>query len=103
MQASYSATPAELTLVSQIFIKADPQRQGTVTSDAAVRIFNGAKLSPVILSEIWDIANESKSSNLSRKEVAVAVRLIGWAQKGEKVTSALVARRKQIFILPFGP
>ncbi|KAF9532422.1 hypothetical protein CPB83DRAFT_807813 [Crepidotus variabilis] len=90
MSSSFSATPAELTLVSQLFAKADPQKLGVLTGDVAVRIFGGAKLAPITLGEIWNIADEDNHGWLSKKNVAVAVRLIGWAQKGEKLSKSLL-------------
>jgi epidermal growth factor receptor substrate 15 len=94
---SFSPTSAELTLVSQILSKADPQKLGILTSDVAVRILGGTKLPPVTLGEIWNVADEENNGWLPRKGLAIAVRLIGWAQKGEKVSQALVSKRKTNF------
>ncbi len=94
---SFSPTSAELTLVSQILSTADPQKLGILTSDVAVRILGGTKLPPVTLGEIWNIADEENNGWLPRKGLAIAVRLIGWSQKGEKVSQALVSKRKTIF------
>lgn len=94
MASSFSPSPAELSLVNAIFAQADPQKLGVITGDVAVRIFGGAKLSPTVLGEIWSIADEDNKGWLPKKGVAVAVRLMGWAQKGEKVTPALVNKRE---------
>lgn len=93
---SFTPSPAELALVAQIFAKADPQKIGILTGDAALKVFGGAKLPPTVLGEIWSIADEDNNGWLPRKGVAIAVRLMGWAQKGEKVTEALVTRRECI-------
>ncbi|CAA7270180.1 unnamed protein product [Cyclocybe aegerita] len=90
MSSNFSPTPAELTLVSQIFTQADPQKLGVLTGDVAVRVLTGAKLPPVTLGEIWNISDEENKGWLPKRGVAIAVRLIGWAQKGEKITQALV-------------
>ncbi|KAL1730302.1 hypothetical protein EV714DRAFT_211293 [Schizophyllum commune] len=90
MSTSFSPTPAELALVNQIFAQGDPQKLGVLTGEVAVRIFGGAKLPPATLGEVWNIADEDNKGWLSKKGVAVAVRLMGWAQKGEKVTKALL-------------
>jgi epidermal growth factor receptor substrate 15 len=87
---SFTPTQHELALVNQIFSKGDPQKIGILTGDAALKIFGGAKLPPTVLGEIWGIADEDNNGWLSRKGVAIAVRLMGWAQKGDKVTEALV-------------
>ena len=89
----FSPTPPELALVSQIFSQADPQKTGVLTGDIAVRVFGGAKLSPTTLGTIWSISDEDDKGWLPKKGVAIAVRLIGWAQKGEKITKDLVKKR----------
>ena len=94
MYTSFSPTPAELALVNQIFAQGDPQKLGVLTGEVAVRIFGGAKLPPATLGEVWNIADEDNKGWLSKKGVAVAVRLMGWAQKGEKVTKALLNKRE---------
>jgi hypothetical protein len=99
---SFTPSPVELALVAQIFAKADPQKIGILTGDAALKVFGGAKLPPTVLGEIWSIADEDNNGWLPRKGVAIAVRLMGWAQKGEKVTEALVTRRECTFNLAVG-
>ncbi|KAG7092181.1 hypothetical protein E1B28_008550 [Marasmius oreades] len=90
MSMSFSPTPAETALVGQIFAQADTSKLGILQGDDAVRIFGGAKVPPTVLGEIWNIADDDQNGWLSRKGTAVALRLIGWAQKGEKVTKELV-------------
>ncbi|KAG6854983.1 hypothetical protein C0991_009806 [Blastosporella zonata] len=92
--SKFSPTPAELTLVSQIFNKADPQKLGILTGDVAVKVFGGANLQPSVLGEIWSIADEDNNGWLPRKGVAIALRLIAWAQKGEAITPDLQFKRK---------
>ncbi|TRM59402.1 hypothetical protein BD626DRAFT_550246 [Schizophyllum amplum] len=92
MSTSFSPSPAELALVNQIFAQGDPQKLGVLTGDVAVRIFGGAKLQPATLGEIWNLSDEDNKGWLSKKGVAVAVRLMGWAQKGEKVSKALLSK-----------
>lgn len=94
MSTNFSPTPAELSIVSQIFAQADPQKLGVLTGDVAVKVFGGAKLPPTTLGEIWNISDEDNKGWLPKKGVAIAVRLIGWAQKGEKMTQALLNKRK---------
>ncbi|KAH9829148.1 uncharacterized protein C8Q71DRAFT_791377 [Rhodofomes roseus] len=90
--SKFTPTPAEVALVNQIFIQADTQKLGVITGDAAVQIFNGSNLSPSVLAEIWNLADEDNNGVLTRKGVAVAVRLLGHAQRGEKITEALVLK-----------
>ncbi|KAL4244397.1 hypothetical protein ABKN59_010430 [Abortiporus biennis] len=90
--SKFSPTAAEVALVNQIFAQADPQKLGVVTGDAAVKIFAGSKLSPTILAEIWTVADEDNNGVLTRKGVAIAVRLLGHAQRGEQISEALVLK-----------
>ncbi|KAI0646793.1 hypothetical protein C8Q79DRAFT_587739 [Trametes meyenii] len=88
--SKFTPTPQELALVNHIFTQADPQKIGVVTGDAAVKVFSGAKLPPSVLAEVWNVADEDNNGVLTRKGVAVAVRLLGHAQRGERVSEALV-------------
>ncbi|KIK63762.1 hypothetical protein GYMLUDRAFT_196623 [Collybiopsis luxurians FD-317 M1] len=90
MPSSFSPTQAELSLVNQIFTQNDTQKLGIITGDVAVRVFGGAKLQPTVLGEIWSIADEENNGWLSRKGIAIALRLIGWAQKGDKINPELI-------------
>ncbi|OSX64638.1 hypothetical protein POSPLADRAFT_1166744 [Postia placenta MAD-698-R-SB12] len=90
--SKFTPSPAEVHLVNQIFAQADTQKLGVITGDAAVKIFSGSKLSPTVLADIWNLADEDNNGVLTRKGVAVAVRLLGHAQRGEQITEALVNR-----------
>jgi len=91
------ATPThgEVALVNQIFTKHDPQKFNVITGDVAVNIFGGAGLNATTLGQIWGIADEDKKGFLNRKGVSAAVRLIGWAQKGEVISAELVNKRER--------
>ncbi|KAL5490092.1 hypothetical protein ACEPAI_4925 [Sanghuangporus weigelae] len=90
--SSFSPSTAELALVNNVFAVADPQKLGIITGDKAVEAFSGANLSPSVLGEIWAIADKENNGFLTRKGVAIALRLIGHAQKGEKVNESLRER-----------
>ena len=92
--SKFTPTPQEVALINQIFAQADTQKLGVITGEAAVKIFSGANLSPTILAEIWSIADEDNNGVLTRKGVGIAVRLLGHAQRGEKVADALVTQRE---------
>ncbi|PFH46118.1 hypothetical protein AMATHDRAFT_70603 [Amanita thiersii Skay4041] len=89
---NFSPTPAEAALVNQIFNLFDTQKLGVLTGDVAIRAFAGAKLAPTVLGEIWNLADMDNKGWLSRKGVSIAIRLMGWAQKGEKVSKELINR-----------
>ena len=99
MGSVFSPTPAELAVVSQIFSQADPQKTGVLTGEVAVKVFGGAKLPPTTLGTIWNISDEDDKGWLPKRGVAIAVRLIGWAQKGEKITKDLVKKRNLLLHL----
>ena len=80
--------------MNQIFTQADAQKIGVVTGEVAVKIFNGTKLPPSVLAEVWNLADEDNKGVLTRKDVAVAVRLLGHAQRGERITEALIHKRE---------
>ncbi|KXN90474.1 EH domain-containing and endocytosis protein 1 [Leucoagaricus sp. SymC.cos] len=92
MSASFTATPAELALVNQIFAQVDKQKLGILNGDIAVRVFSGANLPGSVLGEIWTIADEENNGWLSKTGAAKALRLIGHAQKGAKVSAALLSK-----------
>ncbi|THH05573.1 hypothetical protein EW145_g4694 [Phellinidium pouzarii] len=90
--SSFAPTQPELALVNKVFATADSSKLGIVTGDAAVKIFAGAKLPPTVLGEIWSIADKDNNGFLTKKGVAIALRLIGLAQKGEPVNESLLDR-----------
>lgn len=93
MASSFAPTPAELNLVTAIFAQADPKKLGVLTGEVAVKVFAGAHLPPATLGEIWNLADYDNNGWLGKKGVAMAVRLIGWAQAGEKVSAMLLQKR----------
>ncbi|KAF5391940.1 hypothetical protein D9757_001685 [Collybiopsis confluens] len=92
MSSNFAPTQAELSLVNTIFGQHDTQKLGILTGDVAVRVFGGAKLQPTTLGEIWSMADEENNGWLSKKGVSIALRLIGWAQKGEKINAELISK-----------
>ncbi|RDX42684.1 hypothetical protein OH76DRAFT_1488480 [Lentinus brumalis] len=90
--SKFTPTPAEVALINQIFAQYDTQKLGVITGDVAVKIFSGSKLSPSVLAEVWNIADEDNNGVLTRKGVGIAVRLLGHAQRGEQVSEALVTK-----------
>jgi epidermal growth factor receptor substrate 15 len=86
----FAPTPAEVAFVNHIFTQADPQKLGVVTAEQGVKVFAGARLPPAILGDIWALADPENNGILTRKGVAIAVRLMGWAQKGEQPSNELL-------------
>ncbi|KAH9060032.1 hypothetical protein EDB87DRAFT_1674880 [Lactarius vividus] len=90
MASAFSPTQGEAALVNQIFNKHDPQKFGVITGDVAVKVFGGANLNATTLGQIWGIADAENQGFLTRKGVSIAVRLLGWAQKGDAISADLV-------------
>lgn len=98
--SKFTPSPQEVALVNQIFTQTDSQKIGVVTGEAAVKVFSGSKLSPSVLAEIWTLADEDNKGVLTRKDVAVAIRLLGHAQRGERVTEAHILQRESSRLTP---
>lgn len=88
--ATCTPTSAESRIISAIFNQTDPTESGFVHGAAVLPIFNSSQLADEVLADIWDCADAEGAGRLSRTDVAVAVRLIGWAQKGTKVSRDLI-------------
>ena len=93
-QSKFAPSPQEVALVNQIFTTADPQRLGVLNGEAAVKVFSGTKLPPTVLAEVWNLADEDQKGSLTRKDVAVAIRLLGHAQRGERISEAYIHQRR---------
>ena len=91
----------ELALVSRIFAKIYLERPRVLTRDDACRVFAGANLSPAVISRILTFAEENRKGGLSQNGVAIAVRLLGWAQAGNVVTRHLLDLRGCTPVLPY--
>ncbi|KAG9019677.1 hypothetical protein FRB90_011486 [Tulasnella sp. 427] len=86
----FAPTPPEQQLVTALFNVGDPQKVGIISGESAVKLLSGAKVSPQVLGEIWAIADSDNNGFLTKKGVAVLIRLLGWAQKGETVNEDLL-------------
>ncbi|GJJ12460.1 hypothetical protein Clacol_006702 [Clathrus columnatus] len=91
--STVNPTPEETSLISAIFSIADPQSLGIITGDAAVKVLSGANLSTSVLGEIWALSDQENNGFLTRNGVAVALRLIGYAQKGQSVSDPKLLKK----------
>lgn len=89
---TFTPTPAESALVDRIFAIADVQNTGTISPDAARRIFLGSNLPSEALEEIWEIANVEENPTYGKYCVGIAVRLVGHLQNGAELSEKLVSR-----------
>ena len=88
----FIATIPELLLVNAIFRAGDPDQTGVISGDRGVTLFSTTELSSSVLGQIWEIADKNNEGFLRRSSVLVFVRLLGWAQTGERVTPNLLQR-----------
>ncbi|KAK0206203.1 hypothetical protein DFS33DRAFT_1485883 [Desarmillaria ectypa] len=98
MMAVPSFSPEEANIIATII----PLDAEFLAAEAAVEAFEQARLSPEVLARVWDIADEGAKGHLTRNEVGVAARLIGWAQRGIAVQADLVHRPGPLAVLHDG-
>ena len=86
----FSPSEDEMNLANQILLLSDCQQGGVLKSDAAIDIFNRSGLSYLSLRDIWNIADENASGELTIHELAAAIRLMGWVQAGKTLEKSLL-------------
>ncbi|GAA6010148.1 hypothetical protein JCM10207_005639 [Rhodosporidiobolus poonsookiae] len=79
--SSYSPTQPEKLAADYLFNKADTDQLGVLTGDKAVPFFSHSSLPPLLLGQIWQLADPENSGFLSPERFGVACRLIGHAQQ----------------------
>ncbi|KAK7060205.1 hypothetical protein VNI00_000970 [Paramarasmius palmivorus] len=89
-------SPDETTVLDRILSNA---ANDTLEPDAAVELFLQSGLTPEVLADVWGLADKESKGYLSREEVMVALRLMGWAQRGVPVKHELSDKCAPIVIL----
>ncbi|KAK1226049.1 hypothetical protein PQX77_011008 [Marasmius sp. AFHP31] len=82
-------TPDEIALTDRVLQTAGSPDKDQLGPEAAVDILLLSKLTPQVLADIWHIADADAKGHLSRDEVTVALRLVGWSQRGIEATEEL--------------
>lgn len=85
----FSATEEELSLALQILDTWGTN--GVLKGENAKTVFNRSALPYDTLRAIWGMSDGNASGNLSKDEVAKALRLMGWAQTGKGMHESLLA------------
>ncbi|CAA7267237.1 unnamed protein product [Cyclocybe aegerita] len=67
------------------------KREPAIKGEQARDIFNRSGLPFVVLRDVWAMADENGSGDLEKREIAIALRLIGWVQAGEGLRKELLA------------
>ncbi|KAJ8086199.1 hypothetical protein PM082_005022 [Marasmius tenuissimus] len=82
-------TPDEIALADRILQTAGSPDKDQLGPEAAVDILLLSGLTPQVLADIWHIADADAKGYLSRDEMTVALRLVGWSQRGIEATEEL--------------
>jgi epidermal growth factor receptor substrate 15 len=93
---SFTPTPEEIAIAEQFLAHAKGGEPGTISGEAAVSLFSASGLPITTLSEIWSIADHKKLGVLRMRGTLVAVRLMGWAQRGFSVAETLLLQGQSI-------
>lgn len=89
---AFSASEQEIEVANQILLLSGCQEAGALKADAAIDVFNRSGLSYTILRDIWNMADENASGDLTLHELAAAIRLMGWVQAGESLEESLLIK-----------
>ena len=89
------ASEEESELAAQILTVARCEQAGVLTAQAAIEIFGRSGLSFEQLRDIWNLADTNQSGELSKNELMVAIRLMGWVQAGETLHVNLVKKGEE--------
>lgn len=84
-----------------MFAIGDPHGLGSVPRHTAESLFEGANLPSDIMHQVWEIANVEDNDSYGKYCVAIAVRLVGYAQRGETVNDKCVLTRMSRSISSF--
>ena len=83
-------SPEETRLVELILAK---DGHDTLSPDSAIEALQSSGLSPDVLATIWDLVDDGQKGFLSKDDLAKAIRVIGWAQRGFPVESQRTIQR----------
>lgn len=86
---SIQLTPAEKTLFGKLFRQADPNFSQFVSGDAASQLFIKSGLPPVLLGQIWQMADPQNTGQLDQHGFSIALRIIGHVQSGQRLAAHL--------------
>ena len=93
----FFASDTELQLSTRLLELNNWHKTDTLSVDAAIGIFKQSGLTFKQLRDIWTIADKKGSGNLSKHELAMVIRLMGWVQAGEPLHEDLLASGALLF------
>lgn len=90
--SAYAPSAAERDAYNYLFERADTDQLGVLTGDRAVPFFSHSALPPLILGQVWQIADPDNIGFLSQDRFGVACRLIAHAQARAKTGAPSVSQ-----------
>ncbi|KIM42292.1 hypothetical protein M413DRAFT_50865, partial [Hebeloma cylindrosporum] len=78
----------ELQLATRL-LETNVCQSDMLSIDSAIGIFKQSGITLKQLRDIWTIADKRGSGSLSKNELAVVLRLMGWVQSGEQIREGL--------------
>ena len=91
----FTATKEELELANEVFTLNKTEASRILSTAAATDLFERSKLSQKVLKHIRQLSNTDDSGGmLTLRELAMALRLIGWAQAGQHLDAQLIEQRE---------
>lgn len=92
LPAHSRASDEELQLTNRLLAIANCEAAGALSSQAAIDIFGRSGLSFELLRDIWNMADKHGTGDLSKEELVIAIRLMGWVQSGEALNDSLLTK-----------
>ncbi|KAH8554905.1 hypothetical protein BGW37DRAFT_451581 [Umbelopsis sp. PMI_123] len=80
----------------KLFKIANKSGSGIVSGAEAIEFFAKSGLSPNVLSEIWDIADEANVGSLDAQAFYVALKLIACRQQGKEISKPVLSTRVKV-------
>lgn len=80
----------------QLYRQVNPEYSPVVSGDAASKLFMRSGLSPVVLGNIWQMADTDNNGYLDQQGFSKALRLIGHVQNGRSLFPSLADNRKLV-------
>ncbi|KAG2189309.1 hypothetical protein INT44_004451 [Umbelopsis vinacea] len=88
--------PTEKVDYPKLFKIANKSGTGIVSGAEAIEFFAKSGLSPVVLSEIWDIADEANAGQLDNHAFYVALKLIACQQQGKEPSKPIISTNVKV-------
>jgi len=89
----FQPSEEELQLAAKLLETSSWNRSDTLSVDSAIGLFKSSGLSFKQVRDIWTIADKNGTGNLSKGELTVVIRLMGWVQSGRSLDESLLREK----------